>query len=132
MTANIYCFLSSFVSGWSFRLWRWNMTFSDTEMKELGRSTQINIHKQDRWSVPSSMSRTSCRQKKPSRWKKHARAHYHQVKSVHKGVHVFQISQKGPCSIIAENVMWKFLIRFFVNVSFLFFIVFWALLAICR
>ena len=27
-----------------FRLWGWNMTFSDTEMKELGRGTQINIH----------------------------------------------------------------------------------------
>ena len=31
-------------AGWNFRLWRLNLIFSDTEMKELGRSTQINIH----------------------------------------------------------------------------------------
>ena len=30
--------------GWSFRLWRWNMTFSDTEMMELGRKHPTNIH----------------------------------------------------------------------------------------
>ena len=30
--------------GWSFPLWRWNLTFSDTEMKELGTRTQIVIH----------------------------------------------------------------------------------------
>ena len=29
---------------WSFRLWRWNMTFSDTEMKELGSGTAYNTH----------------------------------------------------------------------------------------
>ena len=32
-----------FVGGLEFCLWRWHMTFSDTEMKELGKSTQINI-----------------------------------------------------------------------------------------
>ena len=32
------------VDGLEFFLSGWNMTFSDTEMKELGRGTQINIH----------------------------------------------------------------------------------------
>ena len=32
------------------------MTFSDTEMKELGRSTQRNTTTQDGWSIPLSMS----------------------------------------------------------------------------
>ena len=50
LAANIsYRFLSSFVFGWSSRLWRWNMTFSDTEINELGRSTQNNIH--NTWSL---------------------------------------------------------------------------------
>ena len=43
--ANIsQCFLSSLTACWSFRFWTWNMTFLDTEMKELGRSTQYNTH----------------------------------------------------------------------------------------
>ena len=39
----IYHINFSPVSELEFRLWRWNMTFLDTEMKELGRS--IHIHK---------------------------------------------------------------------------------------
>ena len=30
--------------GWSFRLWRWNMTFSDTEMMDFGRKHATNIY----------------------------------------------------------------------------------------
>ena len=45
------------------------MTFSDTEMKELGRSTQINIHNTRSLIRTSQTSRTSCSWKKPSWWK---------------------------------------------------------------
>ena len=38
----IYHINFSPVSELEFRLWRWNMTFLDTEMKELGRSTHIH------------------------------------------------------------------------------------------
>ena len=35
---------SAVCASWSFRLWRWKMTFSDTEMKKLGRSPRNNTH----------------------------------------------------------------------------------------
>ena len=51
---------------WIFRLWKWNMTFSDMEMKELSRSpwqySQQNIVDPK----ISSMSQTSCSRKKPA------------------------------------------------------------------
>ena len=91
------------------------MAFSDTEMKELGKSTQINIH--NTRSLIRALKYVSdiLQTEEAFTVEKHTHthththtrvhAHYHQVKSVHKGVHVFQISQKGPYSIIAENVM---------------------------
>ena len=54
------------------------MTFSDTDMKELGRSTQKKITIQDPYL--SSMSQTSCSRKKLSQWKNvntHTHTHTH-------------------------------------------------------
>ena len=46
------------------------MTFSDTEMKERGRSTQINIHNtRSLICAPQVCLKTFCRRKKPSQWK---------------------------------------------------------------
>ena len=51
---------------WSFRLWRWNMTFSDTEMKELGRSPWQYSQQKIVDPKISSMSLTSYSRKKPA------------------------------------------------------------------
>ena len=62
----IKSFSLQFKAVWSFRLWRWNMTFSKTEMKELGRSPKQ--YSQQKIIDPniSSMPQTSCSRKKPA------------------------------------------------------------------
>ena len=62
-------------------LWGWNMTFSDVEIKELGRKN-LEWYPQHNLIHPylSSISQTSCRRKKPSRWKSiktHTHTHTH-------------------------------------------------------
>ena len=55
------------------------MTSSDTEMKERGRSTQINIHNtRSLICAPQVCLKTFCRRKKPSQWKNtHTHTHTH-------------------------------------------------------
>ena len=58
------------------------MAFSDTAMMELGITQSTNIHNTRSLTVPSSMSWTSCRPKKPSRWKNisiHTHTHTHKA-----------------------------------------------------
>ena len=45
---------------WHFQIPRW---------RSLAEATRLIFTTQDRWSLPSSMSQTSCRRKKPSQWK---------------------------------------------------------------
>ena len=64
------------------------MTFSDTDMKELGRSTQKKITIQDPYL--SSMSQTSCSRKKLSQWKNvntHTHTHTHTHTRTHTHAH---------------------------------------------
>ena len=62
---------------WSFRLWRWNVTFLDTEIKELGEAPSIILTTQDRWSVPSSMSKTLLQTKEAFMVKEYKHTHTH-------------------------------------------------------
>ena len=81
-----YCFLSGklragvFVFGgkiWHFQTRRW---------WNLAESTQLIFTTQDRWSVPSDMSWTSCRREKSSQWKNIKPIHL-QCKLIHWFLH---------------------------------------------
>ena len=57
-------------------IWR----FQITGWRNLAEAPRLIFTTQSRWSVPSSMSRTSCKGKKPSRWKNintHTHTHTH-------------------------------------------------------
>ena len=71
----------------AFRLYRWNMTFLDTEMQELGRSIQITT-RNTRLLIrtPQVCSGHRCRRKKPLRWNSlnthtHTHTHTHRLLS---------------------------------------------------
>ena len=92
----IISFSLLFVSVLEFHLWRWNTTFLDIEMKELSRSTQIqrdpDWYSQHKTVDPylSSMSQTSCKRKKPSRWKnKDTHTHSHTHTHTHSHTHTY-------------------------------------------
>ena len=53
---------------WSFRLWRWNMTFLDTEMRNLAEAPS-NTRSLIRTLKPQVCPRHGCRRNKPLWWK---------------------------------------------------------------
>ena len=92
------------------RLWRWNMTFLETEIKELGRSTWNNTHnKRSLILTPQVSPRHRCRRKKPLRWKSrnthtHIHTHTHTHTYTHTNIFMGVFEETNNYLLIKEKV----------------------------
>ena len=74
-------------TGWSFVIWGEIWHFQIPRWRNLAEAPRLIFTKQDHWSVPSSMSWTSCRRKKPSGWK-NIHTHTHTHTNIHTHIHI--------------------------------------------
>ena len=114
---------SPFVLAGVFRLWRWNMKFLDTEMKELGRTPSIILTTQDCWSVPSSMSQTSLQTEEAFMVKEYKHTHTHTGTNTHTYSYILHLESTHVLFAVARSELWKILLFYWKK--WCFFQVFW-------
>ena len=90
-----YIVFSPLCGGWSLRLLRWHLTFSDTEMKELGRSPSDTHNKS--WSKHLKYVTDILQSEETSSWKiinTHTHTHTHKHTNTHTNTHTHTEQQQ--------------------------------------